>query len=98
MTLEEAKKDKRRNMLLQCIGASKNINPEVLFGDITSGVYMVCSDGFRHKVTPEEIQTSLYPTRLLNKTIMHEKSRYLIEEVKRRNEKDNISVVVIKVD
>lgn len=98
MTLEQAKTDKRRNMLLQCIGASKNVEPEVLMGRTQSGVYMLCSDGFRHEITEEEMYQSLCKDALIDKESMHKNARKLIDLVKSRNEKDNISVVVIKAE
>lgn len=98
MTSEEAKTDKRRNMLLQCIGASKVIEPEVVFGTTETGIYMLCSDGFRHEATEEEICQTLKPDSLRSKKTMQDKSRYLIELVKSRKEKDNISVIIIRAD
>lgn len=98
MTAEQAKKDKRRNLLLQCIGASKVVEPEILHGFTEKGVYMICSDGFRHEITDQEIYESLKPINLVNKASMHNNSRYLIEQVKSRGERDNISVLLIKVD
>lgn len=59
MTEEEAKTDKRRNVLLQCVGASKEIEPQVLRGRTEKGVHMLCSDGFRHVITEEEMLESL---------------------------------------
>jgi serine/threonine protein phosphatase PrpC len=96
MTLEQAKTDKRRNMLLQCVGASIHLEPEVIVGKQERGAYLLCSDGFRHEITEKEIIESLSPVNLINKDAMHSNTRYLIELVKQRNEKDNISVVLIK--
>ncbi len=98
MTKEQAKTDKRRNMLLQCVGASERLCPEILTGHSEKGVYMLCSDGFRHEVTEKEIYDSLNPVNLMNKESMHSSARYLIELVKQRQEKDNISVILIKAD
>ena len=39
---------------------------------------------------------SLNPVNFVNKESMHANARYLIELVKQRKEKDNISVVLIK--
>lgn len=97
MTLEQAKYDKRRNLLLQCVGASKSVEPQVIIGKIEIGAYMLCSDGFRHEITTEEIYESLNPINLINKNVMHSNVTYLIEQVKSRGEKDNISCVLIKV-
>lgn len=98
MTLEQAKTDKRRNMLLQCIGASKTVEPEVLMGRVQNGVYMLCSDGLRHEITEEEIYQTLCADVLKDKEIMHKNARKLINLVKERKEKDNISIVVIKAE
>lgn len=98
MTEEQAKTDKRRNLLLQCVGASKNVDPQVICGATEKGAYMICSDGFRHEVTPGEIYESLNPINFMNENAMHSNAKYLIELVKSRQEKDNISVVLIKAE
>lgn len=98
MTAEQAKTDKRRNLLLQCIGASKTVEPQVICGTVEKGAYMLCSDGFRHEITEAEIYESLNPINFMNKNAMHSNARYLIEQVKSRNERDNISVVLIKAE
>lgn len=98
MTFEQAKTDKRRNLLLQCVGASENVEPQLICGKTQKGAYMICSDGFRHEISDKEIYESLNPINLLNENAMHNNAKYLIEQVKNRNEKDNISVVLIKVD
>ena len=97
MTPEQAKTDKRRNLLLQCVGASKTVEPEVLCGYIEKGVYMICSDGFRHEITPNEIYQLLNPANSVDENAMVNNARYLIELVKSRQEKDNISVALINV-
>ena len=96
MTLEQAKTDKRRNLLLQCVGASEKIVPEIREGVCERGAYMLCSDGFRHEISELEMYESLNPVNFVNKESMHANARYLIELVKQRKEKDNISVVLIK--
>lgn len=98
LTVEQAKVDKRRNLLLQCIGASKVVDPQLIFGSVEKGAYMLCSDGFRHEITEAEMYESLNPINLMNKDAMHNNAKYLIEQVKKRDEKDNISVILIKVE
>lgn len=98
MTIQQAKLDKRRNMLLQCIGASRVVTPQIIYGEIEKGAYMLCSDGFRHEITENEIFESLNNRNLINKSVMHENARYLIDLVKSRKERDNISIVLIKVE
>ena len=98
MTPEQARIDRRRNLLLQCIGSSKQITPDILVGHIKKGIYMLCSDGFRHEISPEEIYNLFKPTSLLNKDVMHKNAKQLIKLDMERGERDNISVVLIKVE
>lgn len=98
MTPEQAKTDKRRNLLLQCVGASKVVEPQIICGTAEKGAYMLCSDGFRHEISEAEIYESLNPINLINKNAMHSNVRYLIEQVKKRKERDNISVILIKAE
>ena len=98
MTLEQAKIDKRRNLLLQCVGASKVVEPQIICGKTEKGAYMLCSDGFRHEITEAEIYESLNPINLMNKDAMHNNAKYLVEQNKKRAEKDNISVLLIKAE
>lgn len=98
LTEEEAENDKRQHILLQCVGASKAVEPQVKVERVKPGTYMLCSDGFRHKITQEEIFADLNPKVLINKQVMKKKMKQLIELVKQRGEKDNISLVLIKSD
>ncbi len=98
ITKEMAKTDKRRNMLLQCIGASKMVEPQVFYGTTQKGTYLLCSDGFRHEISEKEIYETLKAKQMHDKEMMHQKVRYLMEQVKIRQEKDNISAILIKVD
>jgi serine/threonine protein phosphatase PrpC len=97
MTEEEALKDDRRHALLQCIGVSETIYPDMFFGDIPKdGVFMLCSDGFRNEISKEELFARLQPSALLNENLMNECSKEIIELVKMRQETDNISVVLVR--
>ena len=98
MTPEEARTDKRRNLLLQCIGASPIVNPQIINGQIENGVNMLCSDGFRHTITENEMLKAFQFDVLKSKSLMHDQAKQMIELAKLRNEKDNISVLLIKVD
>ena len=96
ITPEQARVDKRRNMLLQCIGASPNVEPEMKTGKCRTGAFLLCSDGFRHEISEKEIFDMINPKKLSDKEDMHKKLRALIEMDKKRKEKDNISAVLIK--
>ena len=97
ITPEEALVDPRRSVLLQCVGASENVYPDMFYGDTKqNAVYMLCSDGFRHEITEEEIYSYLGPQASSNESGMGQNIRSLIEINKERKEKDNISAVTIR--
>lgn len=97
MTEEQAKVDERRSVLLQCVGASEEVYPDMFFGDVQkNAVYMLCSDGFRHEITSEEIYDKLQADKLLNEDMMNNASMELIELNKQRQERDNITVALIR--
>ena len=97
MTPEEAERDERRNVLLQCIGASEKVYPDFFFGKIQQDeIYMLCSDGFRHVISEDEIFAEFRPEVLENQTFMNNNALKLITLNKERMERDNISVVLIK--
>lgn len=97
ITLKQAETDPRRSVLLQCIGASDEVVPDMFFGDTTvNTVYMLCSDGFRHKITEDEIHAYLNPNVMVDAEGMKRNMESLIEIDKQRQERDNISVVSIR--
>ncbi|MCQ2455525.1 MAG: serine/threonine-protein phosphatase [Clostridia bacterium] len=97
MTEEQAHTDERRSVLLQCVGASDEVYPDMFFGDCqTNAVYMLCCDGFRHEITSEEIYDRFQPDKLLDESAMNQASSELIELNKQRQERDNITVALIR--
>lgn len=94
MTEEEALHSPKRNTLSQCIGASKNLLPECRFGNVYHGdTFVICSDGFRHKITSHEMACYFQ-----KKDTLENICSDLIQINMERGEKDNISVVAIKAD
>lgn len=99
MTPEQADVDPRRNVLLQCVGASRAVYPDFINGRIRSGeCYMMCSDGFRHKIQSNEIFAVLNPMVLNGESDMESRLRSLIEMNKSRMETDNITAIMIKTE
>lgn len=97
MTEEQAKFDERRNVLLQCVGASDKVYPEMFYGEVEKdAVYLLCSDGFRHEISGEEIFENLRPDLMTDENIMHKRAEMMINVNKQRNERDNISVVLVR--
>jgi serine/threonine protein phosphatase PrpC len=97
MTPEQAKIDPRRSVLLQCVGASPVVEPDFVKGHLKKdAVYMLCSDGFRHQISDEEMIDKLGPKACSSEEEMKYGCVYLTEMVKNRKETDNITVAVIK--
>lgn len=97
LTLEEAKHDPRRSVLLQCVGASSEVCPDMFLGETKlNTVYMLCSDGFVHEISSEEIYDYLNPRVMIDANGMKKNMDLLIELNKQREEQDNISVVSIR--
>jgi serine/threonine protein phosphatase PrpC len=97
MTEAEAKVDPRRSVLLQCVGASATVTPDFLKGKVQKdAVYFVCSDGFRHQISEQEIMDKLGPKAIKSDEDMKYGCVYLTEMVKNRKEADNITVAVIR--
>lgn len=97
LTEEEAKSDPRRSILLQCVGASDAVYPDMFFGDTkNNAVYMLCSDGFRHEISEGEIFEYLNPNQMTDAEHMKMNMEALIDINKQRYERDNITVVTIR--
>lgn len=97
LTPEQAERDPRRSVLLQCVGASDVVEPVYLKGKIRKDtVYLLCCDGFRHMISPEEIFQSFYYAEMSEEGFMKNKIEEVIEIIKSRGEQDNISAIVIR--
>ncbi|MCD8324158.1 MAG: serine/threonine-protein phosphatase [Clostridiales bacterium] len=97
MTPKEALTDRRRNVLLQCVGASGDVVPDILFGTVKpDAVYLLCSDGFRHEISEHEICESLSPLSIRSEDDIRARCGELVEVVKDRKERDNISVMLLR--
>ena len=94
---EDAERHPQRNVLLQCIGASEEVLPDFYRGTVFPGsLFLLCSDGFRHEISEQELYMQLQPSILTTEEMMKERLVYLTELVKSRMEMDNISAVVMK--
>ncbi len=97
MTPEQAEIDSRKSVLLQCVGASEQVYPDMFYGEVKQNTtYMLCSDGFRHVITQDEIYHMLAPEILTDITTAKANIRYLINLNMRRNEQDNITSAIIR--
>lgn len=97
LTEEQARFDKRRNIILQCIGATENLVPVYQNGTVQKGVsYFLCSDGFIHELDRDELRIVMQPDEKDDMNGMHNRLLRSIETVKERGEKDNITVVWVR--
>ena len=97
MTALDAAVSPRGNILLQCVGASRVVNPEFFFGaPLQNATYLLCSDGFRHKIGNAEIMDFFNATINTDADIMKAHIRQLIELNKQKQEKDNITAALIR--
>lgn len=97
ITKEEAHDDPRKNVLLQCIGASKKILPEFYYGDVRDDdIFIICSDGFRHMISEEEIYSKLKLSEFTSKVNVEQNLYELVEINKVRNEIDNITALIFR--
>lgn len=97
LTEEQAHNDPRRSVLLQCIGASDVVYPDMFYGDVqANATYMLCSDGFRHEILPGEIYNYLNPDVMTSDDVMENNMRTLTELNKQRQERDNITVLCVR--
>ena len=98
ITEEQARTDTRRNILLQCIGVKEEVIGQFFFDTPEQdATYILCSDGFYHEITKQEMMTYLAPSQILDAAAMNERAKYLIEQNKYRGERDNMTVAVIKI-
>jgi len=97
LTPEEALNHPKSHLLLQCVGNSDEVKPEMHYGDCKqNAIYMLCSDGFRRKISESEILQSFAPSVLTEADLMKQNEERMIELNKLRGETDNISVITIR--
>lgn len=94
LTPEQARKDPRQNLLLQCVGAGNEVKPEYLYGDIEpKQLFLICCDGFRRRITDNEIH------KLCRYSFREKKLQHALEAAtelcKSRRETDNITGILI---
>ncbi len=94
MTQESARRDARRNVLLQCVGTMNASKPEFLSGKIDKNtIFLMCSDGFTHELSEEEIKEAFLSKVLHKKEEVEETCKRLTHLAMERGEKDNITVI-----
>lgn len=93
---EKKEHGKGRHILLQGIGCAPVLRPVYYSGKAKrDAVYLLCTDGFRHKLHRQEMQEALHFGNCPDEEKLSEKGRMLARLALDRGEKDNLSVILI---
>lgn len=95
---DDAELDPRQHILLQCLGAGRDIAPDFVVGTVRPDTsYLMCSDGFRHKFSKAEMQERLNAGSNLSKKKIEHNLRESMDWIKDRGESDNITAGLLVV-
>lgn len=98
LTQEQARVDSRRNILLQCVGACKVVEPQYETGIIDSEItFLLASDGFVHLISEEELYQIFHPEILNSRNQMTDICERTARVVMERGERDNITIIAILI-
>ncbi len=91
MAGDEAKLSNDKNVLLQCIGASVEVKPDFITGQVEDDAsFILCSDGLWRELDEKELLQMTVEGESLNLN-----ADKMVSLVKQRGERDNITVVLI---
>lgn len=89
---DDAKYDKRKNMITRAIGAEETITPDYFDVEISGNEHiLLCSDGLTNMVEDQEI----YEILTSDETI-EARANKLVERANANGGKDNVSVIIIE--
>lgn len=99
MTESEARRHPQRNIILQAVGSQRDLDPEIVVGTLRGdATYLLCSDGFRNMLEPDEIVQAFDRNELAQAQDLQDIVANLCELIKERGEKDNITAVAFMLD
>lgn len=97
MELMTADHVQERNRLTKCVGNFGYFRPDYRMGTLKRGdAFLLCSDGFYHCVTNQELADILCPVRLLEERQMERRLAEIGTACMKRGERDNLSAIYIK--
>ena len=92
----DAKTDTERNVLMQCIGSSLEVKPDIRTGELSGDTtILLASDGFWRKVREDEMHDKLCPQMCVTVQDMLDECKKLADIAISRKEQDNISVAAL---
>jgi len=98
MTKEQARHDSRQNIVLQCIGGAREIEPWMFQGNMeTQTTFLICTDGFWHYLKEDECCRQLGPSNVTDETVLERSLLEMTEQMKRRGETDNITAIAVHI-
>lgn len=93
ITSEQAQHWPRRNVITRAIGVDTTPNTDETFGDLRAGdVFLLCSDGLTEHVIDEEMES------IISEFGPQEACDRLVETTLARGARDNVTVVVVRVE
>lgn len=97
MSRQQADASQYRNVLTQCIGSAREMTPEVHTGVLGEpSLFLICSDGFRNQITETELRDKMADAMKCTSTAFERIPMDMINMIKERGEKDNISAIFVK--
>ena len=89
---DDAKYDKRKNMITRAIGAEETITPDYFDVEISGNEHiLLCSDGLTNMVEDQEIYEIL-----TSEGTIESRANKLVERANANGGKDNVSVIIIE--
>ena len=96
MSAQAAQKSREKNYLLECLGITNHVNMIFSTGQIQpNATYVLCSDGFWHYLEDGDLARYLSSKVIRNNQTARMHMNFLVEQVKMRGEKDNISAIAV---
>ena len=96
LTAEQVKTDPRGHVLAECVGIMPEVHPDYYTGTVLpDSVFLLCCDGFRHKIGEAEMLEYFAPAKMRSCEQMQRQIRSLIDMNMRQGETDNISAITI---
>ena len=92
-----AEKHPERSKLLQCVGVQEKVSPVFSNGEaFANDIYLLCSDGLRHKIRKREMEDVFRTERPRSCEQLSDMCSYFVSENMRRQETDNLSCVLVR--
>lgn len=96
ITKTQAESDKRRNILLRCVGTHESTEGDCVSGALQRNSFvLLCSDGFYHDADPQKLFEQLAAKKSLNAGELREALQASSAQAKLQGERDNISGILI---